>query len=235
MSAAVARLRRWLWRALLLAAVALLALQLWFFGWVLAWRWVDPGETAFMRAELARLQEKNPKARLAHQWVAYDRISQQLKRAVIAAEDARFVEHEGVDWEALQKAYETNVKRGRPARGGSTISQQLAKNLFLSGERSYVRKAQELLITWMIEALWDKRRILEVYLNVVEWGEGVFGAQAAARYYYGIDAARLDAEQAARLAAYLPSPKRYGRLRSSPYLDGRSAAILRYMPDVVLP
>jgi monofunctional biosynthetic peptidoglycan transglycosylase len=167
--------------------------------------------------------------------VDYDRISNQLKRAVISAEDARFTEHEGVDWEALQKAYETNLKRGRPARGGSTISQQLAKNLFLSGERSYVRKAQELLITWMIELLWDKRRILEVYLNVVEWGEGVFGAQAAARYYYGIDAARLDAERAARLAAYLPSPRRYGRLRSSPYLDGRTAAILRYMPGSSVP
>jgi monofunctional biosynthetic peptidoglycan transglycosylase len=234
-SAAVAPLRRWLWRAALLAALALLALQLWFFGWVLVWRWVDPGETSLMRAELARLQEKNPKARLSHQWVDYDRISNQLKRAVISAEDARFTEHEGVDWEALQKAYETNLKRGRPARGGSTISQQLAKNLFLSGERSYVRKAQELLITWMIELLWDKRRILEVYLNVVEWGEGVFGAQAAARYYYGIDAARLDAERAARLAAYRPSPRRYGRLRSSPYLDGRTAAILRYMPGTSVP
>lgn len=192
---------------------------------------VSPGSTQRQTST----QPKNPKARLSHQWVDYDRISNQLKRAVISAEDARFTEHEGVDWEALQKAYETNLKRGRPARGGSTISQQLAKNLFLSGERSYVRKAQELLITWMIELLWDKRRILEVYLNVVEWGEGVFGAQAAARYYYGIDAARLDAERAARLAAYLPSPRRYGRLRSSPYLDGRTAAILRYMPGTSVP
>jgi monofunctional biosynthetic peptidoglycan transglycosylase len=235
MSGGAARVRRWLWRALLAAVFLLLALQLWFFAWVLAWRWVDPGTTAFMRAELSRLQEKNPKAQLKHSWVEYDRISNQLKRAVIAAEDARFNEHEGVDWEAMQKAFEANARRGRTVRGGSTISQQLAKNLFLSGERSYLRKAQELAITWMIELAWDKRRILEVYLNVVEWGEGIFGAGAAARHYYGVSAAQLSAEQAARLAAYLPSPKRYGRLRASPYLDARSAAILRYMPGSPLP
>jgi monofunctional biosynthetic peptidoglycan transglycosylase len=235
MTAMAARGRRWLWRALLAVGFLLLALQLWFFGWVLVWRWVEPGETAFMRAELARLQDKNPKAQLKQTWVNYERISSNLKRAVIAAEDARFTEHEGVDWEAMQKAFETNAKRGRPVRGGSTISQQLAKNLFLSGERSYLRKLQELLITWMIELVWDKRRILEVYLNVVEWGEGIFGAEAAARHYYGISAAQLSAEQAARLAAYLPSPRRYGRLRSSPYLDARSDAILRYMPGAPIP
>jgi monofunctional biosynthetic peptidoglycan transglycosylase len=128
-----------------------------------------------------------------------------------------------------------NLRRGRPARGGSTITQQLAKNLFLSPERSYVRKAQELVITYMIEAFWDKRRILEVYLNVVEWGEGVFGAEAAARYYFGVSAAQLGSEQAARLAAFLPNPKRYGRMRSGRYLDGRTAAILRFMPDAVVP
>jgi monofunctional biosynthetic peptidoglycan transglycosylase len=140
-----------------------------------------------------------------------------------------------VDWGAIEKAYSENLKRGRSARGGSTITQQLARNLFLSPEKSYLRKAQELLITYMIEALWDKRRILEVYLNVVEWGDGVFGADAAARHYYGVPAAQLSSDQSARLAAYLPSPKRYGRLRSGSYLDGRTAAILRYMPDAVIP
>lgn len=226
---------RWLGRGLLAALLLLLLIQLWFVGWVAWWKWNDPAQTAFMERETAQLRARNPKAELRHSWVSYDRISNQLKRAVITAEDARFAEHEGVDWNAVEKAYVTNQKRGRPAKGGSTITQQLAKNLFLSPEKSYLRKAQELVITYMIEALWDKRRILEVYLNVVEWGEGVYGAEAAARHYYGIPAAQLNAEQSARLAAYLPSPKRYGRLRSGPYLDGRTGAILRYMPDALVP
>jgi len=222
-------------RFALLAAFLLLAVQLWFAAWIAWWRWNDPAETAFMRREIAALQERNPKAEIRHRWMPYGRISVNLKRAVITAEDARFAEHEGVDWEAIEKAHQDNLRRGRPARGGSTITQQLAKNLFLSPERSYVRKAQELVITYMIEAFWDKRRILEVYLNVVEWGEGVFGAEAAARYYFGVSAAQLGPEQAARLAAFLPNPKRYGRIRTGPYLDGRTAAILRYMPDAVVP
>jgi monofunctional glycosyltransferase len=226
---------RWILRIALLLVLLVVAVQLWYAGWIAWWRWNDPQETAFMRRELASLQARNPRAELKHRWVPYERISVSLKRAVITAEDARFAEHEGVDWEAIEKAYKDNVKRGRPARGGSTITQQLAKNLFLSPERSYVRKAQELVITYMIEAFWDKRRILEVYLNVVEWGEGVFGAEAAARHYFGTSAGQLGAEQAARLAAFLPNPKRYGRVRSGPYLDGRTAAILRYMPDAVVP
>lgn len=229
------RALRWAWRLLLLVLLALLALQAWYLGWIVVWRFHDPQQTAFMARELDRLRQARPQAALRHQWVPYERISAHVKRAVITAEDARFIEHEGVDWEALQKAYVENTKRGRPARGGSTISQQLAKNLFLSSERSYVRKAQELVITAMLEAVWDKRRILEVYLNVVEWGEGVFGAEAAARHYYGVSAAQLGAEPSARLAAYLPSPRRYGRLRSGPYLDGRTEAILRYMPSAQIP
>lgn len=220
---------------MLVALLLLVAVQLWYAGWIAWWRFNDPHETAFMRRERAALQARNPAAELKHRWVPYERISNYLKRAVIAAEDARFAEHEGVDWDAIEKAYKDNAKRGRTARGGSTITQQLAKNLFLSPERSYVRKAQELVITYMIETFWDKRRILEVYLNVVEWGEGLFGAEAAARYYYGISASQLGAEQAARLAAYLPNPKRYGRIRSGPYLDARTAGILRYMPDAALP
>jgi monofunctional biosynthetic peptidoglycan transglycosylase len=229
------RALRWAWRLLLLAALALLALQLWYLGCIAYWKYENPRQTAFMERELDRLQAKNAKAQLRQQWVPYERISANLKRAVVTSEDARFVEHEGVDWEAVQKAYEENLKRGRAAKGGSTISQQLAKNLFLSSDRSYVRKAQELVITTMLEWLWDKRRILEVYLNVVEWGEGVFGAEAAARHYFGVGADQIGPEQAARLAAFLPSPKRYGRIRSGPYLDGRTAAILRHMPSAQIP
>ena len=226
---------RWAGLALVACLVVVVALQFWYLGWIAWWKWNNPGETSFMAREEAALRQKNPKAGLRHRWVPYERISIHLKRAVITSEDARFSEHEGVDWDAIEKAYETNLKRGRPAKGGSTITQQLAKNLFLSPERSYLRKGQELVITYMIEALWDKRRILEVYLNVVEWGEGIFGAEAAARHYYGVAASQLAPEQAARLAAYLPSPKRYGRVRSGPYLDRRSANIARHMPDAVVP
>lgn len=231
----VRTLLRWALRLAALAVLALLALQLWYFGWVIYWKWANPAASAFMRVELQRLRETDPKAELRRQWVPYERISANLKRAVVTAEDARFTEHEGVDWQAVKKAYEDNLKRGRRAKGGSTISQQLAKNLFLSSEKSYVRKVQELAITYMIETMWDKRRILEVYLNVVEWGDGIFGAEAAARHYYGTSAAQLGAEASARLAAYLPSPKRYGRMRSGPFLDWRTATILEYMPAAQIP
>ncbi len=226
---------RWLLRATLLALAVLLLIQLWYLGWVAWWKWNDPGDTAFMARELSALREKKPDAELKHRWIQYGRISNHLKRAVIASEDANFTEHEGVDWQAIEKAYKENVRTGKLARGGSTITQQLAKNLFLSSERSYWRKAQELVITYMIETLWDKRRILEVYLNVVEWGDGVFGAEAASRQYFNMSASQLSAEQSARLAAYLPNPKRYGRIRSGPYLDRRTFAIQRFMHDAVAP
>ena len=226
---------RWLLRAVGLAIAILLLIQLWYFGWVGWWKWNEPGATSFMSRELALLRQKKPNAELKYRWVEYARISNHLKRAVIASEDSHFNEHEGVDWDAIEKAYKDNVRKGKPVRGGSTITQQLAKNLFLSSQRSYLRKAQELVITYMIEALWDKRRILEVYLNVVEWGDGVFGAEAAARQYFGISASQLSSEQAARLAAFLPNPKRYGRIRSGPYLDQRTASIQRFMSDATVP
>jgi monofunctional biosynthetic peptidoglycan transglycosylase len=226
---------KWTWRLLLVALLALLALQLWYLGAIAYWKYENPRSTAFMARELERIQQKRPQAALRHQWVPYERISAHLKRAVVTAEDARFVEHEGVDWEAVHKAFEENLKRGRTVRGGSTISQQLAKNLFLSSDRSYLRKAQELVITTMIESVWDKRRILEVYLNVAQWGDGLFGAEAAARHYFGLSAAQLGPEQAARMAAFLPSPRRYGRIQSGPYLDRRTAAILRWMPAAQIP
>ncbi len=226
---------RWLWRLALLAVAAMLLLQLWYFGWIVLYRWLNPAESAFMARERARIEKVRPGAGLKYVWVDYGSISPYLKRAVIAAEDARFIEHEGVDWEAIQKALEANRKRGHPARGGSTISQQLAKNLFLSPERTYLRKGQELVITYMIEALWDKRRILEVYLNVAEWGDGVFGAEAAARHYFRTSASRLGAEESARLAVMLPRPKFYDRNRSSEYLSQRAATIQRYMGDASIP
>jgi len=228
------RVGRWVSRLALLAAAAILLLQLWYLGWIAIYRWIDPTETAFMVRERARLEQSRPGSSLRHVWVDYAQISVHLKRAVVTAEDARFTEHEGVNWGAIQKAFEANRRRSRP-RGGSTISQQLAKNLFLSPERSYVRKGQELLITYMIEGLWDKRRILEVYLNVAEWGDGVVGAEAAARHYFNTSANRLGPEQAARMASMLPRPKYYDRNRGSAFLAGRASMVLRYMGEASIP
>jgi monofunctional biosynthetic peptidoglycan transglycosylase len=167
--------------------------------------------------------------------VPYSRISVQLKRAIIAAEDARFLDHDGFDWDSIQKAYERNLQKGRIVAGGSTISQQLAKNLFLSGERTWWRKAQEAAITVMIESIMSKRRILEIYLNVIEWGNGVFGAEAAARHHFGVTAASLSENQAAQLAAMVPSPRRYQAGRETPYLRKRTEIILSRMNEATVP
>lgn len=223
-----------LWLIVLPVTLVLL-LQLYFF--VQIWWWVDhnPASTSFMRHQLSLLQEKNQHAQLQFRWVPYNRISNNLKRAIIASEDSNFSEHEGVDWEALEKAYEKNAKKGKVVAGGSTITQQLAKNLFLSGERSYVRKAQEFVIAYMLEFMMDKQRIFEIYLNVVEWGNGVFGAEAASLHYYGISAANLGPGQAARLAVMLPRPRFYDRNPGSPYLASRTGLILRRMNAAELP
>jgi monofunctional biosynthetic peptidoglycan transglycosylase len=215
--------------------IAGLAVQLWFFAHVLWWRSFQPDSSAFMDARVEQLRAKDAKAKLTHQWTPYERISTQLKRAVVAAEDAKFVDHEGFDWEAISKAIEKNERKGKVVSGASTISQQLAKNLFLSGTRSWVRKGQEALITWMLETALSKRRILELYLNYAEWGEGVFGAEAAARYHFGVSAAALGPEQAAFLAAILPSPRRYGRGSVTPYVAGRIETILARMPAAQIP
>jgi monofunctional biosynthetic peptidoglycan transglycosylase len=207
-------------------AAFVIGLQLWFFAQVLYWKYDEPPTSAFMDQRLAALREKNPKAWLRHRFVPYERISPHLKRAVVTAEDARFLDHEGFDWEAIAQAHTKNERRGRIVAGASTISQQLAKNLFLSSSRSWLRKGQEALITWMIEAALSKRRILELYLNYAEWGEGVFGAEAAAQHHFGVPASVLSAEQSAYLAAILPSPRRYARGRTTPYVDGRASTIL---------
>jgi len=225
----------WVKWIFIVPTVIFLAVQLYFL--VQIWWWVDhnPSMTAFMRAQQSAMQEKDPKARVKQMWVDYKAISPNLKRAVIASEDANFAEHEGVDWEALQKAYAKNQKRKKVSHGGSTITQQLAKNLFLSGSRSYFRKGQELIITYMLEALMDKRRIFEIYLNVAEFGRGIYGAEAAARHYYRIPAARLGAEQAARLAVMLPRPRYYDKHRDSSYLARRTGIILQRMNSADLP
>ena len=215
--------------------LAVVLVQGWFFAHVLWWDRYNPGTTSVMAARLEALRAKNPGAELKHRWVDYDRISTHLKRAVVSAEDAKFIDHEGFDWEGIQRALEKNQNRGKVVAGGSTISQQLAKNLLLSGERSYLRKGQEAIVTVMLESVMSKRRILELYLNVAEWGEGVFGAEAAARHYFGVGAANLAPEQAARLAAMLPRPRFYDRNRGSKYLATYSERILARMPSAQVP
>ena len=228
-------LGRWLKWGLLGLIGLFLVWQLWLFGWVLLWKWVDPGTTRFMEIRLSEMRQKNPQAQLRQQWVPYDRISIHLKRAIIAAEDAKFVDHEGFDWDGIQKAMEKNQKKGRFVAGGSTISQQLAKNLFLTPSKSYFRKAEEAIITVMLENLWSKRRIFEVYLNVIEWGNGIFGAEAAARHYFNVSAAQLGPEQAARLAGMVPNPRYYDRNRGASGLGRKTAIILGRMSSAEVP
>ena len=218
-----------------LVVVVVLAYQ----GYVLAriWWWTDhnPQSTAFMQARLEVMREKSLNAQLKHQWIAYEKMSVHLKRAILVSEDDKFVDHEGFDWESIQKAREKNQQKGKVVAGGSTISQQLAKNLFLSGERSMLRKAEEAVITLMLEWVMDKERILEIYLNVIEWGDGVFGAEAAAKHYFGVSAAQLSAEQAAKLAAMVPRPRFYDRNRNAPWLLKKTQIILERMPRAQLP
>ena len=226
---------RWIKRLLLAAFVFLCLYEGWLFGWVLWWRTADPSMTRFMEIRLEALRTKNPDATLRQHWIDYERISPHLKRALIVAEDDLFMQHDGFDWKGIENAMARNRQRGRIVAGGSTITQQLAKNLLLTPEKTLWRKAQEAVITVMLETTWNKRRIFEVYLNVIEWGDGVFGAEAAAQHYFGISAARLSAEQAARLAAMVPRPRHFDTHRAAPALAARSEVILRRMPAAQTP
>jgi monofunctional biosynthetic peptidoglycan transglycosylase len=227
-------LRVFAWLALAAAAI-FLAVQLSFLARVWWWKEHNPVNTAFMQASLKRLKETRPEVQLKQVWLPYERISSHLKRAIVVAEDSRFTEHEGFDWEAIDKAMEKNRQKGKVVAGASTISQQLAKNLFLSPSRTPWRKGQEAIITVMIENVMDKRRILEIYLNVIEWGDGVFGAEAAARHYFGTSAERLGPEASARLAAMVPNPRFYDRNRNTRYLMRKTQIILARMPAAELP
>lgn len=242
-----------LMRWLVLLLLAMLTMQLYFVGRIAAMAVLDPQSTTFERSEVWRIWSDTGTLRWRQQWVPYAQISNNLKRAVIASEDDGFSNHDGVDWDALEKAWQKNnraeaqaTKRaattpsGKPARppkivGGSTITQQLAKNLFLSGERTLLRKGQEFVLTILLEALLSKQRILEIYLNNVEWGEGVFGAEAAAQHYFRKPASRLSTYEAARLAVMLPRPKYFEKLPNSGYLSERAGVIANRLNDAALP
>ena len=246
------------WRLFALLLLSALALQLYFLARVALMAVVDPQSTTFQRSEAWRLVTEKHALAWSQQRVPYDRISPNLKRAVIASEDAGFTEHSGIEWDALEKAWERNQKaearvekineqldrrlqqKAGPAKaaptkavvrsqpkvvGGSTITQQLAKNLFLGGERSLLRKGQEVVVTVMLEGLLTKQRIFEIYLNNVEWGEGVFGAEAAARHYFRVGANGLGGKQAAQLAVMLPAPKRFEKRLGSAYVVGRAGMV----------
>jgi monofunctional biosynthetic peptidoglycan transglycosylase len=246
------RILRWL----LLVALAGVALQLFFIGRIALMAVVDPSSTTFERSEAWRIVTEKGALRWRQQWVPYAQISDHLKRAVIASEDGDFINHDGVEWEAIEKAWQKNTQAeelaakraartppGKPAPatkapkivGGSTITQQLAKNLLLSGERTLLRKGQEFVLTMALELLLSKQRILEIYLNHVEWGEGVFGAEAAAQHYYRKPASKLSAYEAARLAVMLPRPKYFEKVPNSGYLSSRAGTIVARMGDAVLP
>lgn len=235
-----------------LVLFAALTLQLFFVGRIAAMAVLDPESTTFQRSEAwSQLRERGG-LRWRQQWVPYARISDHLKRAVIASEDDSFANHDGVDWNAIEKAWERNALaearaaqqqsrapdrpvRAPKIRGGSTITQQLAKNLLLSGERTLLRKGQEFVLTLALEQWLSKQRILEIYLNNVEWGEGVFGAEAAAQHYFRKSASQLAPAEAARLAVMLPAPKRFEKTPGSAYLAGRTRTILGRMASAELP
>jgi monofunctional biosynthetic peptidoglycan transglycosylase len=240
------RVRPWL-RWLLLILLAWLGLQVFFLARIAVMARVAPESTTFERSEAWRIATSKDRLRWRQDWVPYSDISNHLKRAVIASEDDIFAQHDGVQWDAIEKAWAKNAKaelqasrasKGKAAAkivGGSTITQQLAKNLFLSGERTFIRKGQEFALTLMLEAVLGKRRILEIYLNHVEWGEGIFGAEAAAQHYFQKPASQLNAWEAGRLAVMLPRPKYYQKFPQSDYLLGRTEIILSRMGGAQLP
>ncbi|MGD9726652.1 MAG: monofunctional biosynthetic peptidoglycan transglycosylase [Nitrospiraceae bacterium] len=186
----------------------------------------NPTETALIEERRAQAREQGKNLKSQWVWVPMSRISPYLQRAVVATEDASFFQHEGFDWEGIKDAAVHNLEAGEFKRGGSTITQQLAKNLYLSSERSLLRKAREALITRSLEHELTKRRILELYLNVAEWGHGIFGAEAASRHHFGKSASELNMDEAALLAAILPSPRRYDPMRMTKYLRNRQQHIL---------
>lgn len=192
-----------------------------------------------MNQQKSILSRQDPPVPIRHEWVNYEQISANLKKAVIASEDANFVSHKGIEWDAIAQAWRYNTAQNQKGknkiRGGSTISQQLAKNLFLSNDRSYIRKGQELVITFMLETVMSKERILELYLNLAEWGTGIFGAQAASQHYFKTNAGKLNQRQAAQLAVLLPNPRVYGANIGSRYVQSRTRTIQARMKSAQIP
>lgn len=218
-------------RTLLILVSVVLLVQLWIFSSLVWWRTQPVQSTMMMRLDYWAESSKP----IQHQWRDYDQISDNLKRAVVTAEDGKFMQHHGFDWEGIQTALERNKDEGKVVAGGSTISQQLAKNLFLYNKRSFLRKGQEVVATWMMERMWSKQRILEVYLNSVEFGDNIYGAEAAAQHYFGKSAKSLSRDQAIFLAAILTNPKYFQEHRNAAALKARKQMVQRYMRYAEIP
>ena len=236
---------RWLAYIVKCLLCGFLAMQAYFAIQIVLWTTLDPSSTAFQRAERWRLCSWHWSCSVQSQWVPYEKISNNLKRAVLVSEDDIFFQHKGVRFEDMQKAWQKNQQKTQVGgqskvalRGGSTITQQLAKNLFLSSEQNYFRKGQELVITGLLELILSKQRLYEIYLNSVEWGEGIFGIGAASQHYYAISPASLDREQAAALASALPAPKCFDKQvycrRGSINYAARQEFIMENMDKVAL-
>lgn len=217
-------------RTLLIIVSLLIIIQLWIFSSLVWWRTNPVDTTMFMR--WTYLSDFKP---IQHQWRDYDEISDNFKHAIVAAEDAKFVDHHGFDWDGIEFALQRNLNKDKVVAGGSTISQQLAKNLFFYNRRSFIRKGQETIATIMMERMWTKQRILETYMNSVEFGDHIYGIEAAAQHYYGRSAQSLSREQAAFLAAILPNPKYYQDHREDRKLNYRKSLILKYMQSTRIP
>lgn len=212
-------------RSLLVVVSFVLLVQLWIFASLAWWRYKPVETTMFMRIDYW----SEPSKPIQHEWRDYDEISEYMKKAIVAAEDGKFMQHHGFDWDGIQAALERNNDTGKVVAGGSTISQQLAKNLFLYNKRSFIRKGQEAVATWMMERMWSKERILEVYLNSVEFGDNIYGVEAATQHYFGKSSRSLSREQAVFLAAILPNPKYYQDHQNDGKLQNRERMIRKYM------
>ena len=212
-------------RSLLVVVSFVLLVQLWIFASLAWWRYKPVETTMFMRIDYW----SEPSKPIQHEWRVYDEISEYMKKAIVAAEDGKFMQHHGFDWDGIQAALERNNDTGKVVAGGSTISQQLAKNLFLYNKRSFIRKGQEAIATWMMERMWSKERILEVYLNSVEFGDNIYGVEAATQHYFGKSSRSLSREQAVFLAAILPNPKYYQDHQNDRKLQNRERMIRKYM------
>ncbi|MBI5198752.1 MAG: monofunctional biosynthetic peptidoglycan transglycosylase [Nitrospirae bacterium] len=197
----------------------------------------NPKKTSFMEYRERASKKKGKSYKITQIWVPLSTVPSYFIKAALIAEDDKFWSHEGFDFEAIKKAIEKDIKKGKFAFGGSTITQQLARNLYLTPEKTLLRKIKEAIITWRIERVITKKRILELYLNVVEWGDGIFGIEAASRYYYNKPSSELTPEESARLAAVLPNPKRYSPTGESKYIEMRARLILDIMKmrGIILP
>lgn len=197
---------------------------------------INPPVTPLMLIRSIEYITEGKPPKIDKDWVSYDKVSKKLLRAVVSAEDARFMRHKGFDWKAIEEAQKYNERmQGKKVRGASTISMQTAKNTFLWPTRSWVRKGLEAYFTVLIEAVWGKQRILEVYVNVIEWGEGIYGVQAASQYYFNKDADKLTTREAALLAAIIPNPRRWSASNPTPYIERRASWIMGRMNSVAIP